>query len=94
MHQASMQGMVNRATPGTSSALTLQGRVPRGALNAPSPVVAMLAPCSTGSIDQVLQEVEATLGLLPPLWPIRGHRRWPRPRLEWSRLPAAWRRRC
>jgi hypothetical protein len=35
-------------------------------LNAPSPVAAAPAPRSSGSIDRVLREVEATLGPLPP----------------------------
>jgi hypothetical protein len=61
-----MQDEANRAAPGTSSALTLRGLAPRGALNAPSPVAAAPAPHSLGSIDQVFREVEATLGPLPP----------------------------
>jgi hypothetical protein len=47
--------------------LTLRGPAPGGALNAPSPVVAAPAPCSLGSIDRVLREVEAALGPLPPV---------------------------
>jgi hypothetical protein len=60
------QDEANRAAPGASSALTLRGPAPGGALNAPSPVAAAAAPRSLGSIDRVLLEVEATLGPLPP----------------------------
>jgi hypothetical protein len=59
--------VVNRATPGTSIALTLWGLAPGGALSTPSPVATVtLAPHPVGSIDRVLQEVEAALGPLPP----------------------------
>jgi hypothetical protein len=63
---AQTQGVANRATPGTSSALTLRGPVPGGALNAPSPVVVVLVSRAPGGIDRVLREVEAALGPLPP----------------------------
>jgi hypothetical protein len=63
---APRQDEANRAAPGASNALTLRGPAPRGALNAPSPVAAVPAPRSLGSIDRVLWEVEATLGPLPP----------------------------
>jgi hypothetical protein len=63
---AAMQGAADRAAPGTSSALTLWGLALGGALNAPSPVVAVPAPCAPRSIDRVLREVEAALGPLPP----------------------------
>jgi hypothetical protein len=56
--EALMQGEANRA-------LTLWGPAPGGALNAPSPVAAALAPRALGSIDRVLREVEAALG---PSW--------------------------
>jgi hypothetical protein len=61
-----MQGETNHTALGTSSALTFRGLAPGGALNAPSPVVAAPAPRASGSIDQVLREVEGTLGPLPP----------------------------
>jgi hypothetical protein len=64
---ALMRGTTNRAAPRTSSALTLRGPTPRGALNTPSPLAAAPAPCASGSIDRVLREVEAALGPLPPL---------------------------
>jgi hypothetical protein len=72
------QGEVNRAAPGTSSALNLRGPTPGGALNSPSPLAAAPAPCSPGSIDRVLREVEAALGPLPPLQMAWGRRRRPR----------------
>jgi hypothetical protein len=62
---APMQGVADRAAPGTSSALTLQGPAPGGALNALSPTAAAPAPRTPGSIDRVLREVEAALGPLP-----------------------------
>jgi hypothetical protein len=46
--------------------LTLRGPALGGALNAPSPVAATPAARSPGSIDRVLQEVEAALGPLLP----------------------------
>jgi hypothetical protein len=61
-----MQGMATPAALGTSSALTLRGPAPGGAPNAPSPVAAAPAPRTSGSIDWVIREVEATLGPLPP----------------------------
>jgi hypothetical protein len=64
---APMRGTANRAAPGTSSALTLRGPAPGGALNAPSPLAAAPTPRALRSIDRVLREVEAALGLLPPL---------------------------
>jgi hypothetical protein len=63
---APRQGEANRATPGTSSALTLRGPTLGGALNSPSLLAVAPAPCSPGSIDQVLWEVEAALGPPPP----------------------------
>jgi hypothetical protein len=75
---APMRGEANRAASGTSSALTLRGPAPGGALNAPSPVVAAPAPRASGSIDRALWEVEAALGPLPRLRTARGHRRRPR----------------
>jgi hypothetical protein len=60
------QGEANHAAPGASGALTLRGPAPGGALNSPSPLVAVPAPRLLGSIDQELREVEATLGPLPP----------------------------
>jgi hypothetical protein len=63
---APRQGEANHAAPGASGALTLRGPAPGGALHAPSPVAAASAPRSPGSIDQVLQEVEAAQGPLPP----------------------------
>jgi hypothetical protein len=62
---APRQGEANHAAPGASDALTLRGPAPGGALHAPSPVAAVPAPRSPGSIDQVLREVEAALGPLP-----------------------------
>jgi hypothetical protein len=62
---APMQGAVDHAAPGTSSALTLWGLAPGGALNAQSPVVAVPAPRAPRSIDRVLREVEAALGPFP-----------------------------
>jgi hypothetical protein len=64
---APMRGTANHAAPGTSSALTLWGPAPGGALNAPSPLVAAPAPRTPGSIDRVLREVDAALGPSPPL---------------------------
>jgi hypothetical protein len=64
---APMRGEANHAAPGTSNALTLRGPAPGGALNAPSPMAAALAPRASGSIDRALREVEAALGPLPPL---------------------------
>jgi hypothetical protein len=59
--------MANCAALGTSIALTLWGPAPGGALSTLSLVVAAtLAPRLAGSIDRVLWEVEAALGLLPP----------------------------
>jgi hypothetical protein len=58
--------MANHAAPGASGALTLRGPAPGGTLNALSLVVATSAPRSPRSIDQVLWEVEAALGPLPP----------------------------
>jgi hypothetical protein len=69
---------VNCAAPGTSSALTLRGPAPGGALNVPSPLAAAPAPHAPGSIDRVLREVEAALGPSPRSRMARGHRRWPR----------------
>jgi hypothetical protein len=63
---APRQGEANRATPGTSGALTLWGPALGGALNSPSPLLTAPAPRLPGSIDQVLWEVEASLGPLPP----------------------------
>jgi hypothetical protein len=63
-----MQGAENRATLGTSMALTLWGPAPGGALNASSLLaVVMLAPRSARSVDQALREVGAALGSLPPV---------------------------
>jgi hypothetical protein len=64
---APMRGTANHAVPGTSSALTLRGPAPGGALNASSPLAAAPAPRASGSIDRVLRKVEAALGPLPPL---------------------------
>jgi hypothetical protein len=49
---APMRGEANRATPGTSSALTLRGLAPGGAMNAPSPMAVAPAPHASGSIDR------------------------------------------
>jgi hypothetical protein len=59
------QDEANRATPGTSNALTLRGPAPGGALDAPSPMAVASAPRSPGSIARALREVEVTLGPLP-----------------------------
>jgi hypothetical protein len=67
-----MRGVANRATPGTSCALTLRGPAPRGALTAPSPMAAAPAPRAPGSIDRALREVEAALGPLPLLADVPG----------------------
>jgi hypothetical protein len=75
---ALMRGEANRIAPGTSSALTLWGPAPGGALKAPSPVAAVPAPRTPGSIDRALREVEAALGPSPRSRMARGHRRWPR----------------
>jgi hypothetical protein len=58
------QGEVSRAASGTSGALTLRGPARGGALNLPSPLVATPTPCTSGSVDRALREVEATLGPL------------------------------
>jgi hypothetical protein len=83
------QDEANRAASGASDGLTLRGPALGGALNSPSPLAAAPAPRAPGSVDQVLREVEATLGP-PPLLQILQ----PRQRMEWSPLHASWRRRC
>jgi hypothetical protein len=64
---APRQGEVIRAASGTSGTLTLRGPAHGGALNSPSPLAAAPAPRASGSVDQVLREVEAALGPLPLL---------------------------
>jgi hypothetical protein len=65
---APMQGAENRVASGTSMALIFRGPTLGGALNTPSPLVAvMLASRSAGSIDRALREAEAALGPLPPV---------------------------
>jgi hypothetical protein len=81
------QGEAIRTTSGTSGALALRGPARGGALNSASPLAAAPAPRASGSIDRVLQEVEAALGPLPLLQILR-----PRRRTEWLPLRATWRR--
>jgi hypothetical protein len=70
------RGTENCATLGTSRALTLWGPAPGGALVAPSPLVAaMLAPRSTGSIDQALREAGPSWAPFPRMQMPRCHQR-------------------